>query len=80
MNLPNTRNNTHHTAKAKSPLRLVKTKDLSRNDWLAARRSGLGSSDAATALGLSPERWLRQNCPSLCVGLLASHHGSSPWS
>ena len=54
MNLPNTSNNTHHTAKAKSPLRLVKTKDLSRDEWLEARRSGLGSSDAATALGLNP--------------------------
>ena len=42
MNLTNTRNNTHHTAKAKSPLRLVKTKDLSRDEWLEARRSGLG--------------------------------------
>ena len=68
MNLPNTRNNTHHTAKAKSPLRLVKTKDLSRDDWLAARRSGLGSSDAATALGLNPYQsrlalWIEKTRP-----------------
>ena len=68
MNLPNTRNNTHHTAKAKSPLRLVKTKDLSRDEWLEARRSGLGSSDAATALGLNPYQsrlalWIEKTRP-----------------
>ena len=61
MNLPNTRNNTHHTAKAKSPLRLVKTKDLSRDEWLEARRSGLGSSDAATALGLNCSGLIQQD-------------------
>ena len=68
MNLPDTRNNTHHTAKAKSPLRLVKTKDLSRDEWLEARRSGLGSSDAATALGLNPYQsrlalWIEKTRP-----------------
>lgn len=32
----------------------VKTKGMSREEWLAARRSGIGGSDAAAILGLSP--------------------------
>lgn len=44
-------------------LRLVETKDLSRDDWLAVRKNGIGGSDAAAAVGLSPyqsplELWL----------------------
>lgn len=35
-------------------LKLVKTRDLSRDDWLSVRRTGIGSSDAAAAVGLSP--------------------------
>ena len=44
-------------------LKLVKTQDLSRDDWLAVRRTGIGGSDAAAAVGLNPymsalELWL----------------------
>ena len=44
-------------------LRLVKTNDLSRDDWLAVRKNGIGSSDASAAVGLNPyqsqlELWL----------------------
>lgn len=44
-------------------LKLVKTQELSRNDWLAVRRTGIGGSDAAAAVGLNPymsqlELWL----------------------
>ena len=44
-------------------LRLVETKDLPREDWLAVRKKGIGGSDAAAAVGLSPyvsplELWL----------------------
>lgn len=44
-------------------LRLVETKDMPRDDWLAVRKSGIGGSDAAAAVGLSPyisplELWL----------------------
>ncbi len=44
-------------------LRLVSTKDLSREDWLGVRKHGIGSSDAAAAVGLNPyqsplELWL----------------------
>lgn len=44
-------------------LRLVDTKDLSRSEWLEVRKSGIGGSDAAAAVGLNPyvsqlELWL----------------------
>ncbi|CAJ5406081.1 putative phage-related protein [Burkholderia pseudomallei] len=35
-------------------LKLVKTQELSRDDWLAVRRTGIGGSDAAAAVGLNP--------------------------
>lgn len=44
-------------------LRLVSTKELSRDAWLNVRKGGIGSSDAAAAVGLNPyqsqlELWL----------------------
>lgn len=44
-------------------LRLVETKDMLREDWLEVRKCGIGGSDAAAAVGLSPyqsqlELWL----------------------
>lgn len=48
----------HHAAttfqRKPSALRLVSTKALSRDNWLAVRRGGIGSSDAAAAIGLNP--------------------------
>ncbi|MEK8045778.1 YqaJ viral recombinase family protein [Ideonella margarita] len=46
-------------------LRLVKTQDLSREDWLDVRKTGIGSSDAAAAVGLNPyksqlELWMEK--------------------
>lgn len=38
----------------RSALRLVSTKGMSREDWLNVRKQGIGSSDAATAVGLNP--------------------------
>ena len=38
----------------RQPLRLVSTKSMSRDDWLAVRKTGIGSSDAAAAVGLNP--------------------------
>ncbi|MDR3410822.1 MAG: YqaJ viral recombinase family protein [Formivibrio sp.] len=35
-------------------IRLVSTQGMSREQWLAVRRGGIGSSDAAAAVGLSP--------------------------
>ncbi len=61
---------THHElnqSKNKSfrPLRRVSTKDLSHPQWLAIRKQGIGSSDAAAAVGLNPyksqlELWLEK--------------------
>lgn len=36
------------------PLVLVDTTDLPRDEWLAYRRKGVGGSDAAAVLGISP--------------------------
>ena len=36
------------------PLVLVETSNLPRKDWLAYRRKGIGGSDAAAVLGISP--------------------------
>lgn len=50
--------------KANRPaLKLVKTNDLSRDEWLTVRKGGIGSSDAGAAVGLNPyqsqlELWL----------------------
>jgi len=55
-------------------VRLVSTQGMSREQWLAVRRGGIGSSDAAAAVGLSPyksplELWLektgRKEAPDL---------------
>ncbi len=45
--------------------RLVDTKTLDRSDWLAYRKQGIGSSDAAAAIGLNPyksqlELWMEK--------------------
>ena len=40
--------------KTGSALRLVKTNDLSRDEWLDGRKGGIGSSDAAASVGLNP--------------------------
>ena len=37
----------HHA----KPLRLVETKQMERDKWLAVRQSGIGGSDAAAAIG-----------------------------
>ncbi len=47
----------------RAAVRLVSTKDLSRDAWLNVRKQGIGSSDAAAAVGLNPyqsqlELWL----------------------
>lgn len=39
---------------SKPALRLVSTKDMSRDEWLKVRQTGIGASDAAAAVGLNP--------------------------
>lgn len=51
--------------KKENALRLVDTRTLDRGQWLEVRRGGIGSSDAATAVGLNPyksqlELWLEK--------------------
>lgn len=50
---------------ARAALKLVKTTELSLADWLEVRRTGIGGSDAAAAVGLNPyksqlELWLEK--------------------
>lgn len=40
--------------KRRPALRLVSTHDMSRDEWLGVRKQGIGSSDAAAAVGLNP--------------------------
>ncbi|MFZ3119989.1 MAG: YqaJ viral recombinase family protein [Variovorax sp.] len=52
-------------ARARPALRLIKTQDLSRDEWLTVRKGGIGSSDAAAAVGLNPyksqlELWMEK--------------------
>jgi putative phage-type endonuclease len=54
-----------NTSSNRPALRLVKTYDLSRDDWLEVRKNGIGSSDAAAAVGLNPyksqlELWMEK--------------------
>jgi len=56
---------TRRRSQSAPALRLVKTHDLDRDQWLSARKSGIGSSDAAAAVGLNPykstlELWLEK--------------------
>ena len=49
--------------RSNSAIRLVSTKDINRQQWLDVRKQGIGSSDAAAAVGLNPyqsqlELWL----------------------
>lgn len=51
--------------RSRPALKLVKTNDLSRDDWLTVRKGGIGSSDAASAVGLNPyksqlELWMEK--------------------
>lgn len=51
--------------KRRPALRLVKTLEMSRDEWLDVRKQGIGSSDAAAAVGLNPyksplELWLEK--------------------
>lgn len=55
----------HGSPHPRPALRLVSTKDLSRDEWLSVRKHGIGSSDAAAAVGLNPyqsqlELWLEK--------------------
>ena len=44
----------HQALNNKHALRLISTKDMSREKWLKVRKQGIGASDAAAAMGISP--------------------------
>lgn len=46
--------NSQSPSRPRPALKLVKTQDLSRDQWLDVRKRGIGSSDAAAAVGLNP--------------------------
>lgn len=57
--------NAEKPVKSLPALKLVKTIDLKREDWLTVRKSGIGSSDAGAAVGLHPyksplELWMEK--------------------
>lgn len=63
--MPDAFQTVHGKERGRPALRLVETKQLSRADWLSVRRTGIGGSDAAAAVGLSPyksqlELWLEK--------------------
>ena len=58
-------NTSSHSVRPRPALRLVKTNELDRDAWLDVRRRGIGSSDAAAAVGLNPyqsalELWMQK--------------------
>ena len=64
-------------------LRLVKTKDMPRDDWLAVRKQGIGGSDAAAAVGLNPyksalELWLEKTGRDGKLPKIDPHDEESP--
>ena len=64
-------------------LRLVKTNDLSRDEWLTVRKSGIGSSDAAAAVGLNPyksqlELWMEKTGRDSSLPKADPHDEDSP--
>jgi putative phage-type endonuclease len=64
-------------------LRLVKTNTLTRDDWLALRKNGIGSSDAAAAVGLNPyqsqlELWMMKTGRDANLPKIDPHDETSP--
>ena len=70
-------------AKPRPALRLVNTKELPREDWLAVRKQGIGSSDAAAAVGLNPyksqlELWMEKTGRDITLPKADPHDEESP--
>jgi putative phage-type endonuclease len=64
-------------------LRLVKTNDLSRDEWLTVRKGGIGSSDAGAAVGLNPyqsplELWMIKTGRDGNLPKIDPNHETSP--
>ena len=64
-------------------LKLVKTHNLSRDNWLAVRKGGIGSSDAASAVGLNPYKsqlqlWMEKTGRDGTLPKVDPHDETSP--
>jgi putative phage-type endonuclease len=71
------------TSRQPPALRLVSTKDMPRETWLDVRRQGIGSSDAAAAVGLNPyqsplELWMHKTGKGDLLPTVDPHDQSSP--
>ncbi|VVP00987.1 hypothetical protein PS838_02821 [Pseudomonas fluorescens] len=71
------------STKTRPALRLVGTKQLPREDWLAVRKLGIGSSDAAAAVGLNPyksqlELWMEKTARDESLPKLDPQDEESP--
>jgi putative phage-type endonuclease len=69
--------------RARPALRLVSTKDMSRETWLDVRKGGIGSSDAAAAVGLNPyqsqlELWMVKTGRDANLPKIDPHDETSP--
>jgi putative phage-type endonuclease len=72
-----------NTGRSRPALRLISTKELPREDWLAVRKQGIGSSDAAAAVGLNPyksqlELWLEKTDRDTTLPKADPHNEESP--
>lgn len=76
--------NTAIAGRANRPaLRLVSTKELSRDAWLNVRKGGIGSSDAAASVGLNPyqsqlELWMVKTGRDANLPKIDPHDETSP--
>lgn len=73
----------HSSTRPRPALRLVSTKNLSRDEWLSVRKHGIGSSDAAAAVGLNPyqsqlELWLEKTGRDALLPKSDPHDEDSP--
>ncbi|TBU79367.1 alkaline phosphatase [Pseudomonas daroniae] len=71
------------TGKTRPALRLISTKELPREDWLAVRKQGIGSSDAGAAVGLNPyksqlELWMEKTGRDTALPKADPHDEESP--
>lgn len=69
--------------KTRPALRLVGTKHLPRDEWLAVRKGGIGSSDAGAAVGLNPyksqlELWMEKTGRDTTLPKADPHDEESP--
>lgn len=71
------------TSRPAPALRLIKTTEINRDQWLEVRRSGIGSSDAAAAVGLNPyksqlELWMEKTGRGAALHQVDPNDESSP--